>query len=166
MAPVVQLNVITDIKRPVLRLQALQQKVSGAGLAAFMHGFAAPLLQDRARRRFAEEGDTASGYWQPLAESTIARREKEGYVPIKINDRTGRMREFVENAPGRIVATKSSAIIEWPGSSGNATTQKKLKAAQFGLTDPYTPRRVVVVVDHADLLTIMTAMEAWIGSVK
>lgn len=166
MAPVVNLQVVTDIRRPTLKLRALQDRVGGAGLAAFMHGFAAPLLQDRAATRFAEEGDSASGWWQPLRESTIARREKENLVPIKINDRTGALRTWVENAPGRIVATKASAAIEWPGRPANSTTAKKLKVAQMGLSDPYTPRRPVVAIDSGDLLTIMAALEAWIGSVK
>lgn len=154
-----------DNQRPTLRLKALQDRVEGAGLAAFMQGFAAPILQDRAYERFETEGDPATGYWRPLAASTIARREKAGYVPIKINDRTGAMREWVENSPGMIKGTKAAVIFEWPGTSPNRTTAKKLKVAQQGLMSPYTPPRPVVGVDEEDLFLIMSAMEAWVGSV-
>lgn len=155
-----------DNKRPTLHFRALQKRVEGAGLAAFMQGFAAPLLQDRARARFAEEGDDASGKWKPLVDATIARREKKGQVPIKINDRTGLMRKWVENAPGKIVAVKASAALEWPGTPDNRTTGKKLKVAQTGLSDPYTPPRPVVAIDGGDMLTILVALESWVGSVK
>lgn len=159
------LETIVDVSRPTLRLKAYQDRVSGAGLAAFMQGFAAPLLQDRAHDRFEEEGDDASGKWKPLQESTIARRESKGYVPIRINERTGAMRAWVESANGRIVATKYAAVLEWPGTPSNRTIGKKLKVAQQGLPDPYTPPRPVVAVDSADLLTILVAMETWIGVV-
>ena len=160
------LESIVDIKRPTLRIKAYQERIDGAALAGFMQGFAAPLLQDRARARFANEGDDASGKWKPLAESTIARKEKAGYVPIKINERTGKMREWVENAVGRITAVKYAAVIEWPGTPANRTTGKKLKVAQVGLKDPFTWARPVVAIDGDDLLTILVAMENWIGTVK
>nr|DAK84359.1 MAG TPA: virion morphogenesis protein [Caudoviricetes sp.] len=164
MADVV-LETILDVRRPTLRIKAFQDKVDGASLAGFLQGFAAPLLQDRAHTRFEEEGDDASGKWKPLAESTIARRESKGYVPIKINDRTGLMRQWVESAPGRISAVKYAAVLDWPGTPDNRTIGKKLKVAQQGLSDPYTPARPVVAVDSDDLLTILVAMENWIGAV-
>lgn len=160
------LKTTVDHRRPTLRLEALQDRISGAGLAAFMKGYAAPRLQDAARDRFNEEGDAASGKWRPLAQATIARREKAGQVPIKINDRTGTMRAWVESAPGRIVATKDSAVFEWPGTPANRTTGKKMKVAQTGLSDPYTPPRPVVAVSSEDLLEILVGMENWIGSVQ
>lgn len=160
----ITLETIVDIKRPTLRLKAYQDRVSGAGLAAFMQGFAAPLLQDRASERFESEGADVGG-WKPLQESTIVKREKAGYVPIKINERTGQMRAWVESANGRIVATKYAAVLEWPGTPSNRTIGKKMKVAQQGLSDPYTPPRPVVTVDTSDLFTILTALEAWIGTV-
>lgn len=161
---VITLETIVDVKRPTLRLKAYQDRVSGAGLAAFMQGFAAPFLQDRATDRFNSEGADVGG-WKPLVESTITRREAKGFVPIKINDRTGTMRAWVESANGRIVATKYAAVIEWPGTPENRTTGKKLKVAQQGLSDPYTPARPVVAIDTADLFTILVALENWIGTV-
>lgn len=159
------LETIVDVRRPTLKLRAIQDRVEGAGLAAFMQGFAAPILQDRASARFDGDGDEASGQWAPLRDSTIARRESKGQVPIKINERTGQMRAWVESANGRIVATVASAALEWPGTPSNRTIGRKLKVAQQGLSDPYTPARPVVAIDSGDLLTILTAMEAWIGSV-
>ncbi|AKJ71809.1 hypothetical protein TIN4_12 [Tsukamurella phage TIN4] len=157
------LETVMDTTRPQLRLKAIQNKVEGAGLAAFMQGFASQILQDRAAERFNNGGDDASGAWQPLRDSTIARREKQGYVPIKINDRTGALRAWVESANGRIVATKSAAVLEWPGTPSNKTIGKKLKVAQQGTNSPYTPARPVVAINSGDLLTILAAMEAWIG---
>ncbi|AMS02313.1 hypothetical protein SEA_GOURDTHYMES_20 [Gordonia phage GourdThymes] len=159
------LETIVDVSRPTLRIKAYQDRVEGASLAAFMQGFAAPLLQDRAHDRFEGEGDSASGKWKPLQPSTIARREKAGQVPIKINDRTGTMRAWVENAQGRITAVKYAAVLEWPGTPSNRTVGKKLKVAQMGLPTPYTPPRPVVAIEGEDLLTILVAMENWIGAV-
>jgi hypothetical protein len=157
--------VAIDDSRPTLRLKAIQDRVGGAGLASFMQGFAAPLLQERAHDRFESEGDDASGYWRPLAASTIARREKAGYVPIRINDRTGAMRAWVERAQGSIKGTKAAVIYEWPGTPTNRTTGRKLKVAQMGLANPWTWPRPVVAVDEDDLLLIISAMESWVGSV-
>lgn len=164
MAPVIHLETVVDHKRPTLRIKAFQDKIDGAGLAAFMQGFAAPLLQERASDRFMTEGDAASGKWRPLAESTIQRRTKKGYVPIRINQRTGQMRRWVESAQGRITAVKYAAVLEWPGSPKGSTMKRKLKTAQQGKTDPWTWARPVVAVDSGDLLTIMVAMEEWIGA--
>lgn len=161
--PVVRLETVMDISRPQLRLKAFQDKVDGAGLAAFMQGFAAPYLQDRVHERFEQQGDRASGKWMPLAQSTIARREKKGYVPIKINERTGVMRRWIEQAPGSIKAVKYAAILEWPGKPFISTTARKLKTAQFGKKEPWTWARPIVAFDSADLLTILVAMEQWIG---
>lgn len=157
--------VTVDDSRPTLRLKAIQDRIGGPGLASFMQGFAAPILQDRAYERFDLEGDDASGYWKPLAASTIARREKAGYVPIRINDRTGAMRAWVERSEGSIKGTKAAVIYEWPGTPSNRTIGKKLKVAQQGLAQPWTPARPVVAVDEEDLLLILSAMESWIGSV-
>lgn len=164
MAQVIHLETVVDHKRPTLRIKAYQDKVDGAGLAAFMKGFAAPLLQERASARFDVEGDAASGKWRPLAESTIQRRTRKGQVPIKINQRTGQMRRWVESAQGRITAVKYAAVLEWPGSPKGSTLKRKLKTAQHGKTDPWTWSRPVVAVDSGDLLTIMVALEEWIGS--
>jgi len=161
----VDFYVTVDDSRPTLRLKAIQDRVGGAGLASFMQGFAAPILQDRAYERFELEGDDASGRWKPLAASTIARRDKAGYVPIRINDRTGAMRAWVESAPGKIKGTKAAVLYEWPGSPDNRTIGRKLKVAQQGLADPYTVPRPVVAVDEDDLLAILAAMESWVGSV-
>ncbi|ANA85791.1 hypothetical protein PBI_WOES_17 [Gordonia phage Woes] len=158
------LETIVDVRRPTLRIKAFQDKVEGASLAGFMQGFAAPLLQDRASDRFDQDGDSASGKWKPLQESTIQRREKAGYVPIKINERTGAMRAWVESAQGRITAVKYAAVLEWPGTPSNRTIGRKLKVAQMGLPEPYTPKRPVVAVEGEDLLTILVAMENWIGA--
>ena len=158
------LQTIVDAKRPTLRIQALSERIGPAGMGVFFATHAVPLLQERAKARFANEGDDASGHWKPLAESTIKRREAKGQVPLKVNDRTGKMKEWVTNSPGRIFTTKGVTKLEWPGTAQNRTTSKKLKVAQMGLMSPFTHPRPVVAVDQADLLTILVTLEEWIDA--
>lgn len=165
MTGAVSLDITVDNRRPTLRLQAISDRIGTAGLAAFLQGFAAPLLQERAAARFADEGDSASGPWKPLSDATISRREKAGYVPIKINERTGQMRAWVEGAPGRVFSSKGFAVLEWPGTPSNRTTGKKLKVAQMGLAEPYTPPRPVIAIDPEDQLAILAAAEQWVGMI-
>lgn len=163
MAGIILVYADINNKRPVVQLKGIVEKTSAAGLASFLQGFAGPILRERAEERFRSEGDEASGRWKPLAASTINRRESKGYVPIKINDRQGKMREFVENAQGRVVPSRFGALYEWPGTPQNRTTGKKLKVAQQGLSAPYTVPRPVVAISAEDALMISAAAEAWFG---
>lgn len=152
-----------DASRPTLQIKGLQEKLDPKAMGAFFLAFAGPLFRQRASERFALEGDDASGTWKPLAQATVSRRMAAGQTPIKINDRTGAMRAWVEGAPGVVkTAAGGVAMFEWPGTPTNRTIGKKLKTAQMGQTAPYTPARPVIVADNADLLSIAVAAEEWI----
>ncbi len=161
----VSVNITVDNSRPTLKLEAIQKRIGTSGMVAFMQGFAAPILQASARARFEEQGDEATGPWRPLLPATVARRTKAGQTPIRINDRTGQMRAWVENAQGRTFARKGSAVFEWPGTPSNRLVGQKLKTAQLGKGDPRTVPRPVIAISAEDRLALQAAIRAWVGAI-
>lgn len=139
-------------------IRALELSTSPPALKLFMETRVKQWLQTRSRDRFALEGDDASGEWEDLADVTYNIRERDGFVPIAINDRTGALKAWVTTAPGESVATPSLTWMEWPGPAPTPDLDTKRKTAQRGKNDPATPARPVIAANEADLLAVLTLL--------
>jgi len=162
---VARLNLDVKIfsKQPIVRLKWMEGRISPESLAAFNAGPVVEYLQERAKERFAQEGDAASRRWTPLHPATVKIRTREGYVPIRINDRTGQMKAWVTGARGEVLASEQATTLRWPGRApGNINT--KLRTAQYGNPKPKTPPRPVVALDEVDVFTVRFMLEQWVGA--
>ena len=150
----------------VVALYALLTATSGAILGLFLETAVESWLETRAAQRFASEGDSASGKWEQLLfPETHEWRESQGFPPAHpINRRTGELMQWVVTAGGTtsVFSAGSGAILSWPEMPTDATLQEKLRTAQRGKGDPYTPARPVVAMDAADLAFTLEALEKWI----
>lgn len=143
-------------------IRALEISTSPPALALFMNTRVRDWLQGRARERFALEGDDASGEWADLAESTYRIREHEGYVPIRINDRTSALKNWVTSAPGVTTATPSVTWMEFPGPAPTPELEKKREVAQRGKVEPYTHERPILATNEADLAAVLALLGSFV----
>lgn len=146
-------------------LSGLELKLSSVGLSQFLATRIGPYLQQRAARRFRNEGDDASGAWLPLAETTWHWRISSGFVPDHpINERTGRLKEYILHAGMGVAPTgEASALLTFPknGPSSPGLFQK-LRTAQQGRGNPKTPARPVLAINSTDMVFMHGALEDFI----
>jgi hypothetical protein len=167
----VNVTYTANTKKAQLKLKIVEKKISPEGLNVFFMAGGVQYLQERARIRFKMNGRDVGG-WEPLSPYTQARRKTEGYTPIKINRRTGEMRDWVEMAPGYVIsaAKQGAASLMWPKSSGNKYLEDKLRTAQFGSQKTtgskrvVTPARPVLAVTPKDLLAFGKMLNSYIKS--
>jgi hypothetical protein len=149
-------------------IKSITKVLSFAGISEFLETRAQPYLAQRARLRFANEGDDASGKWRPLSEVTERWREwcaaKYGLAitgPTPINVRTGALYRWVTETyavkPFGSAAKDNTVELTLPGKISDPWLAVKLRHAQQGGFTRYFsgfgPRPVAVVstVDSVQL---------------
>lgn len=144
-------------------LAHLETKISPPGLVTWMEASVDPWLRDRARQRFAGEGDDVTGPWLPLAPFTQQVRADQGYgAEHPINVRTGEMEDYI-TGPGNSYPTALGATLEAPGAGVTPEMAEKVVTAQVGSdTVPITPARPVLGVNARDLEAVLVTLATWI----
>lgn len=146
------------------KLGRLQRVLSPASIGAFLTTSAEQYLHNRAAQRFAHEGDDAVGQWQQLAFATQNIRSSQGFgAAHPINVRTGRLRDFIVNAPGSLQIDPTGAMLTLPGSQPSGELGEKFQTAQQG-KPPRTPARPVLAMSATDLAGVMSLLEVFIRS--
>lgn len=155
-----------DEEDVLVSLYALLTATSGPSLGMYLETVVEEWLESRARQRFESEGDAASGQWEQLLfPETHEFRRSQGFPPAHpINRRTGALMNWVTTAGGTttVFSAGSGAILSWPDMPSNAETMEKLRTAQTGKGDPYTPRRPVLAIDAIDMSFALDSLEKWI----
>lgn len=150
-----------------LVLTKLAFLLSPPGLSAFLGTEVGPYLQKRAKARFAEEGDDASGKWAPLKPATIQIRESMNYGSGPINVRTGELENWVTQGNWDAYPTGYGASLKYPGNTPSGELADKVETAQAGRKYPSTVPRPVLATNETDMLFVLTAFAAtFMESVK
>jgi hypothetical protein len=156
--------VVFDFEGPWQRdLQLLMERLT-VGLEVWMRDHLVYWLLYRVNRRFVNEGDDASGPWQPLSPATEAIRASQGYSPAHpINVRSGELRNFLLGNRGDVTGLGGGFQLTYPGNTGSGLDQEKLQTAQRGKPQPNTPERPVLALGvedynqiHEDLADYLT----------
>ncbi len=147
-------------------LDRLDSVFSPVGMLEFLSGDVTPWLRERARDRFAGEGDDASGPWAPLAPATvqiraagIARGEWPGISPEHpINRRTGDMEDYITNGIGEVASSPASTTLFYPRRRPTVKKgmDKKIKNAQTGTGK--MNKRPVLAVGERDLQFVVSEL--------
>lgn len=158
-----QLQILLESQDVERMLTGLQGGYSSAGLSSFLAAEIGPYLQERAARRFRNEGDDVSGPWMPLSETTHAFRISEGYAPDHpINKRTGRLENYIVGTSAGVNATTGGALLTFPKNAPRGETAAKLKTAQEGKLYPRTPARPVLGMNETDMAFAVSALDRYI----
>jgi hypothetical protein len=132
-----------------------------AGIMAFLGAEVGPYLRQRARNRFAAEGDDVVGQWAPLAPSTVAIREGQQYPgEHPINRRTGEMENWVVDGGWDAYPFSGGGGLVYPQNEPTGTLREKVQTAQAGSASPLTQPRPVLGVNENDMLFV-TALLAF-----
>lgn len=155
---VIQMVVTVDEHRVEMALTSVMDAVSDAELATWLGSDVVQIMQERARARFASEGDDASGRWAPLAPSTIEDRLRSGYGGAHpINRRTGELERAITGATGAVEAFGGGTQLTFPGVSDTGTDLSfKISTAQRG--NDRSTSRPVAAVGYTDLELILVSM--------
>lgn len=144
--------------------------VSGPSLYRFLDTTASLYFQEEIGLRFAYEGDSKSGDWPDLADSTNEIRSALGFPPITpINIRTGDLENWLTTSYD-VTVGPMSASMDLPGPAPDAILAKKLETAQRGESagdNPFpnagsTPPRPVLAVDETDLAELVVLLQGHI----
>ena len=158
-----ELHIGVDAKEVDVALKGMMWSTSNVGLTSFLNGLPATSLRKRVEERFYQEGDSATGSWQPLKESTQQIRTAQGYSPAHpINIRTGQLRHFLVENPGRVNPTGIGAELRYPGTEPEGTTFFAFATAQKGSQKWGTPPRPVVAVDTVDLAATLALLGGFV----
>lgn len=115
-------------------MRGIEGVFSGEKLMLFMSGRMRPIMQRRARDRFAREGDEVSGDWLPLTEATNEIRQREGFpAEHPINQRTHGLFDWITRGHTTVIRGGVGwATMDWPGPQPNKNLFDKLQTAQIG----------------------------------
>jgi hypothetical protein len=152
---VVDVSVVGDSTSAARMIEGLNQAFSPYHLGYdFLQDHVHDRLVERARQRFADEGDEVVGAWPALADATVAIRQSKGFGgPHPINVRTGEMKRHILDSRPSIVPLPDGAVMTTPGGEPGGDLGKKLQTAQSG--DNRTPARPVIGVGVRDLEEIL-----------
>lgn len=157
----VQITVEAD--EALIALMGLDYAVSSVGLAQFLSGTPEHYIQARAMERFENEGDDASGGWEPLKDSTLRIREQRGFAPGPINVRTGQLYEYMVDNQGQVNPTGVGAELRYPGNQpSDMHTLFAFATAQQGSSHWGTPARPVAAVSETDLAMQLALLHGWV----
>lgn len=155
------------------QLEQMQRLLGGPALAEFMSKEIFPYLRERALARFAGNGDEVTGRWPALKPVTQTIREYYGYGGSgPINQRTGKLMEYVEQATPRMVIGADSVILQYPGDLPTSRAlDAKYRTAQRGRgftgsvsSKPRTPPRPVIAFSATDYIVIQERLETFIST--
>src|ERR1044072_8222920 len=152
-------------------LESLDAALSNFALMAFLSGEVAPWLSERAKSRFASEGDDVSGgTWVPLEATTenVRRMGREqGLWAVgdahPINVRTGELQRYITSGNGQTLPLGGDgAVLTYPRPTTNKELKQKIKTAQVGGQAPNarrpTPARPVLGISTYDASVILVAL--------
>lgn len=131
--------------------------MSDIGLTAFLGASIGPYLSQRAKQRFASEGDDVTGPWAPLKPATITIRQSQNYGSGPINRRTGELENWVVGSGWDAYPTGMGASMRFPGKPPTGELKAKVQTAQGGRVNPPTVARPVLGLNENDLLFLQTA---------
>lgn len=140
---------------------------SAVGLSLFMRGSTHKYLAQQAEKRFAQEGDSASGKWAPLREATQNWRRYYGFGENHpINRRTGALEAYITRGGPEVFEEPSGATLMFPGPTNNTFLTEKMRRAQAG--DSTTVARPVLGFDTNDVAAILVSLSIFVttGAVK
>lgn len=158
------IKILHDDRSIVKALTRAELALTPASLASFLRKEATPFLQRRARRRFASEGDAASGDWADLLPTTQAWRDYHGFgTSHPINVRTGNLRSWLLESEGTVTTSAELAKMRWPGNP-TGWTAKKFETAQKGSKN--TTARPVAVANETDLRFVLSGVAHWVAGLS
>lgn len=172
-------EILVDKKDVDRHMRAIEDSLRGNSMMLFHQLATQQILRNRARERFAKEGDAVSGRWARLLDSTQDIREHAGYGPAHpINKRTGELENYITNGNNQFTYGADFANFFMPG-RGSRTARAKLATAQggrpaggpmpdgWGGTKPSpspTVPRPVIGMDAVDLAHVVAAFPIWLGA--
>jgi hypothetical protein len=144
--------------------------VSPAMLSVFLAQRVQPYLAQRIESRFAANGDSASGKWLPLSETSLRIRHEMGQMDDNaINDRTGAMKDHLTSQFAIVGGVVTELRV--PGNPGDDLMSTKIETAQFGGTGSFngatthTPPRPVLAVDATDTAAVVGLLQTHVMDV-
>jgi hypothetical protein len=160
MTAFLDLELVGDAVEVERMLVYLDSIFSGPGVVAFLAGNVGPYLRDRARDRFFQEGDSASGAWAPLspASQEVRSRLQVG-ADHPINRRTGELEEYITQSQWTVSMNALGATLSYPDEPPKTLSLKeKMRRAQEGSDHPPTVARPVLGVDEVDLAYVVSIL--------
>lgn len=147
-------------------LERLDGVISPLGLGGFINSIVQPKIQSSARERFASEGQDVGG-WEPLKESTLRFREAQGFPPGPINERTGRLREYIVENQGTVAYDGLGTFFSWPTPPPIAGSDLAYSyaTAQSGSSRWRTPARPVAAISFEDMVAINLGLGKWLDGI-
>ena len=136
-------------------LQIAIESLSDDNLAKWAHDYATPYLRERARKRFASEGDDASGPWEPLADSTLKRKSGN-----RILRDTGKFYRYVTNTTSGVSRMDGGIEAVFPKRQPTGDHNQKI----LGFTQEGTrnqPSREVIASSEVDTQALMQLLEEY-----
>src|SRR5690242_15334688 len=131
-ATAMDVEILVDKRQVERYMRAITETLQGNNLMLFHQIATQPILRNRAKDRFAREGDAVSGPWAALRESTQDIREHKGYGPSHpINKRTGELEDYITNGRNQFTYGADFANFFMPG-RGSRTAREKFRTAQQG----------------------------------
>lgn len=163
---ILDVMIFAEHKSVKYQMNKIMKAISPTGIAGFLGGPVHQNLQRRASRRFkAEGGSEVGGSWAPLRPSTMEIRQNMGFPPSgPINRRTGRLEEYITGTPPNISVGPWGGGLLFPGGRMDREILEKVGTAQAGKSDPSTPARPVLGMNHEDMAQTLTALGYWIYS--
>lgn len=146
-------------------LEKIDAGLSPAGIAPFLKALVNQ-FQSSARDRFATEGADVGG-WEELKESTLRIREELGFPPGPINERTGRLKQYVVENQGEVLYDGIGTQLQWPSPApgGGTDLAYSYGTAQAGSNHWRTPARPVVALTFDDVVAINLAFGRFVGGI-
>lgn len=164
--PGISISIIGNDAGVQRMLFALDTALNPVAIAGFLGAQVDPWLRQRARARFADEGDDAVGKWAPLKESTQDIRSQLGYGPSHpINVRTQELENYITNGPNRIDVAPWGASLTFPNGNTPGDLKEKVEIAQIGGGEYNTVPRPVLGLSGADLTFVLGALAEHIQTV-
>lgn len=157
------ISIVGDSSGVTRALNHLDAKLSTPMMMGFLAATIHPWLQERARQRFLNEGDDASGKWAPLQQSTNEWRRSGGFPEAHpINKRTGELERFITGSSALVTPTPAGVTMKYPGSQPSGGLFEKVKTAQRGRKTPSTVPRPVLSLGLADLNFTLSSLALYI----
>lgn len=159
-------NVGIDVEQSGVQamMAHLDTTLNPVAIAGFLGATVDPYIRERARARFASEGDDVTGGWAPLGFATQSIRAQMGFgASHPINKRTGALEEYIVDSPNAIEINPLGAVLRMPGVEATGELGSKMRTAQKGKPDPRTVARPVIGLNEKDLLFVLTAISFYVG---
>lgn len=157
--PGISISIIGDDAGVQAMLMAVDTALNPVAIAGFLGAEVDPWLRERARSRFAGEGDDAVGQWAPLKESTQEFREQSNYGrEHPINVRTGELEHYITGGPSTPQPEPWGAVLTFPNGNTPGDLMNKVEIAQIGGGEYNTVPRPVLGLSQSDLTFVLTAL--------